>query len=192
MRRRPSGAFMLQPTSQSLLRSATPESRARVRIRSESVHRQANILSVFLGDSVPGLLEVSVERACNFKRSMDGTIGNCLASTDCGPGREKRKSACIAVSPLRVAGCEIALKLSDRLGVSFPSRRTMARTGNPRSRSKPVTVRPTDPSWPAAPITSIDPLSTVRLASSRPTNRLMVSKLPHSEARADWLLIRAT
>jgi hypothetical protein len=30
-----------------------------------------------------------------------------------------------------------------------------------------VTVRPTDPSWPAAPVTNIDPSSTVHLTSSR-------------------------
>jgi hypothetical protein len=31
-----------------------------------------------------------------------------------------------------------------------------------------VTVRPTDPSWPAAPVTNIDPSSTMHLISSRP------------------------
>ena len=57
-----------------------------------------------------------------------------------------------------------------RLGGTPPrssSRRTIAPTGNPRSRSRPVTVRPTDPSWPAAPVTSINPSSTIRLTSSR-------------------------
>src|SRR5262245_63036713 len=41
----------------------------------------------------------------------------------------------------------------------------MARTGSPHSRSRPVAVRPTAPSWPAAPVTRIDPLSAMRLPS---------------------------
>src|SRR5262245_46586061 len=43
------------------------------------------------------------------------------------------------------------------------SRRTMARTASPRSSNSPVTVRPTPPSWPAAPVTRIGPLSVILL-----------------------------
>src|SRR4029434_4619267 len=41
----------------------------------------------------------------------------------------------------------------------------MARTGSPHSRSRPVTVRPTAPSLPAAPVTRIDPLSDIAAPS---------------------------
>jgi hypothetical protein len=43
-----------------------------------------------------------------------------------------------------------------------------------------VTVRPTDPSWPAAPVTNMDPSSTMHVTSS-PGNSLIISKLQHSE-----------
>jgi hypothetical protein len=33
-----------------------------------------------------------------------------------------------------------------------------------------VTVRPTDPVWPAAPVTSIGPSSTMHLTSARPND----------------------
>src|SRR6516165_8477132 len=48
----------------------------------------------------------------------------------------------------------------------------MARTGSPRSRRRPVTVRPTAPTWPAAPVTRIGPLSTTRRPSYRRTWKL--------------------
>src|SRR5258708_24940651 len=55
----------------------------------------------------------------------------------------------------------------------------MARTGSPRSRSKSVTVRPTAPILPAAPVTRIGPFSAMRLPSLSPNRRRGTQQPPY-------------